>query len=281
MRGRLPRRDNANGAPVYGVRNRQNPSLRVHTEGQIPLSPGVLIGQRNRAVIIERDHGVDELNPVLAEIAFGFFRVPFLFHLLSLLFVYSVHRAVTTNNQRADDWQGLILERVSVNRPHTCVRSMERGPLDMAQLRWRRLEGDGSSSATKRSRPVSKAEFSCPDSRMGALARTACGISADRVEKPVACCTTAEAARLDRQGLGEPRGGVPKTSSKRAQRSVLHGPCLTLPKSQFRYIFSPRKITLPTSNRSISIGSTSSEIPGPVTTKPRLRPTSIRFAASP
>ena len=40
----------------------------------------------------------------------------------------------------------------------------------------------------------------------------------DGVEKPVAYCTTAEAARLDRlQGLGEPREGVPKTSQKRAQ----------------------------------------------------------------
>ena len=44
---------------------------------------------------------------------------------------------------------------------------------------------------------------------------------------------------------------------------------------------SPRKITLPTSNRSISDGAISSEIPGPVMTNPRLRPISTRLTASP
>src|SRR5271166_2377265 len=46
----------------------------------------------------------------------------------------------------------------------------------------------------------------------------------------------------------------------------------------FRYILPPRKINLPTSNRSMSIGPSSSEIPGPVTTNPRLRPTSPPFS---
>ncbi len=45
----------------------------------------MIIGQRNRAFIIEHDHSIYELNSMLAEVPFGLVRVPFEFQLAPLL----------------------------------------------------------------------------------------------------------------------------------------------------------------------------------------------------
>ena len=46
-----------------------------------PFFPWMLIRKRNRAVMIEHDHGIEKLNPELTEITFSFCRPPFVFHL--------------------------------------------------------------------------------------------------------------------------------------------------------------------------------------------------------
>jgi hypothetical protein len=47
------------------------PALQRPSEGQVPLLPGPLIQQRNRPIVVEHDHCVDELNPVFAEVPLG------------------------------------------------------------------------------------------------------------------------------------------------------------------------------------------------------------------
>lgn len=65
--------------------------MSVHAENQIPFFPGMLIGQRNRTVITEDSHGIDEFNLVLTEIARSFFLVPFVLQLLPLCTVYTAY----------------------------------------------------------------------------------------------------------------------------------------------------------------------------------------------
>lgn len=74
--GRLSRRDYANKV-VADVGHRQDTSVCVYTEGQIPFFHRMLIKQRDRPVVIKNDDRIYKFDAVLAQVALGLLRIPF------------------------------------------------------------------------------------------------------------------------------------------------------------------------------------------------------------
>src|ERR1700730_664136 len=74
----------------------------------------MLVEQRNGPVVVEHRHRVDQLDSVCAEIALGFFRVPFKFQLRPLT-VYTVHQLFGPSKKTAE-------KRFAVFSLHRCSR---------------------------------------------------------------------------------------------------------------------------------------------------------------